>query len=150
MKTFRPGFLVLLLAVASALSSCGSSFNQAWKAATAAPIPANSIEGPWIGSWLSHDNGHNGELRCVIQPDTKGNGDRTFLYRAIWGGVLSGNFVSVHHVKQNGANATFTADSHLGIYGQFHAEGTIKDGRFKASFKAAGDHGVFEMKRPVK
>ncbi|MDB6117542.1 MAG: hypothetical protein JWO08_1323, partial [Verrucomicrobiaceae bacterium] len=102
MKMLRSGFLVLLLAVTSALCGCGSSFNQAWKTATAAPIPANSMEGPWIGSWLSKGNGHHGELRCVIQPDTKGNGDRTFLYHTIWGGVLSGNFVSIHHVKQNG------------------------------------------------
>lgn len=148
MKIPRLCSLVLLLAGAFMLSSCGSHFNRAWKTATTSPIPANSIEGPWTGSWLSHGNGHHGELRCVIEPDTKSNGDRIFLYHAIWGGVLSGDFESVHHVKQQGGNATFTADSHLGIYGQFHAEGTIKNGHFKASYKAAGDHGVFEMKRP--
>jgi len=146
MKTLRPLSLVLMLACTFALSSCSTSFNRAWDTAIAKPGHAGTVEGPWIGTWLSHDNGHHGELRCVVGPDTKG--DRTFLYHAVWGGVLSGHFESVHHVKVKGSTATFTADSHLGIYGQFHAEGTIKGGQFKATYKAAGDHGVFEMKRP--
>ena len=148
MTTFRSCSLFLLLAGAFVLSSCGSHFNKAWKTATTGPIANNSIEGPWVGSWLSRGNGHHGELKCVVQPDTRGNGDHTFLYHATWAGALSGNFESVHHVKQHGGEASFTADSHLGVYGQFHAEGTIKNGQFKATYRAAGDHGIFEMKRP--
>ena len=147
MKMLRLSTLVLTIAAALCLSSCSTNFNRAWAQSSATSVH-HGIEGPWIGSWLSYDNGHHGELRCVVEPDAKGKGDHVFLYHAIWGGVLSGNFTSVHHVKQKGATATFTADSHLGPYGQFHAEGTIKDGVFKATFKAAGDHGVFEMKRP--
>lgn len=144
MPFLRP---LLLVVLACALCSCSTNFNRAWHQAT---VP-KGIEGAWAGSWTSHHTGHYGELRCVVQPDTTGNGDRLFLYHAVWGGVLTGNFKSIHHVKQTGPNsATFTADSSLGIYGQFHAEGTIKNGVFKACYQAAGDNGVFEMKRPGK
>ena len=147
MKMFCRPTLMLMLFGTLVLSSCSANFNRAWDKATVTSAH-KGIEGPWVGSWLSHYNGHRGELRCVVGPDAKGNGDRLFMYHAVWGGVLSGNFNSIHHVKQNGDTATFTADSNLGAYGQFHAEGTIKNGVFKAEFKAAGDHGVFEMKRP--
>ena len=149
MKMFRLHPLMLIIASALLLSSCSANFNRAWSKATASPVH-KGIEGPWVGSWLSHYNGHHGDLRCVVGPDEKGNGDQLFMYHAVWGGVLSGNFKSVHHVKQRGDTTSFTADSNLGSYGQFHAEGTIKKGVFKAEFKAAGDHGVFEMKRPTK
>lgn len=146
MKMSRLPFLILLTASVLALTHCSANFNRAWAKATTSAH--QGIEGPWVGSWLSHHNGHSGELRCVVGPDSKGNGDRLFMYHAIWGGVLSGNFNSVHHVTQKGGITHFTADSDLGTYGQFHADGTIKDGVFKASFKAAGDYGVFEMHRP--
>lgn len=141
---------LLLLTCALVLTGCGSSFNHAWTDAMHKPVPTSGIEGPWTGSWLSHTNGHHGELKCVVGPDKKGDGERTFLYHAVWGGVLSGTFKAVHHVKQDGPLTRFTADSDLGIYGHFHAEGTVQDSQFKATFKAAGDNGVFEMKRPGK
>ena len=140
--------LSLFLAAALGLSSCSSGFNQQWAAAMAKPIPAHSIEGPWQGTWLSKGNGHHGELRCVVGPES--HGERTFFYHATWGGVFSGNFKAPHHVSQLGPTTAFTADSDLGSYGKFKAVGTIKDGEFKATYNAVGDHGEFEMKRPQK
>src|SRR5687768_338166 len=55
--------LVLLLA-----SGC-SSFERQWKKTVQAPTPADGLTGAWEGRWLSHANGHNDKLRCLVTSD---------------------------------------------------------------------------------
>jgi hypothetical protein len=50
-------------------------------------------------------------------------------------------------VVQKGDTASFEGIHELGKLGQFAYHGVVKGGDFQASYKAAGDHGVFQMKR---
>ncbi len=145
MKTARS--LAFLVLCTLTLSSCGTAFNREWSAAMAKPIPVGSIEGPWEGTWLSQGSGHHGSLRCVVGPQT--GHDRPFFYHATWGSFLSGSFKAQHHVSTLPTATAFTADSDLGVYGKFKANGIVTNGDFKATYNAAGDHGTFEMKRPL-
>jgi hypothetical protein len=131
------------------LSSCRSShFETQWRSATAKNYPSKSIEGPWQGTWLSHGNGHHGKLRCIVGPASGKAGAHTFDYHATWAHLLSGGFSTAAVVKQKGDTASFKGEQCLGKYGTFECDALIKAGQFHSTYKAAGDHGVFEMTRP--
>jgi len=136
--------LFLLTVATLLLTSCGTGFQKTWEAANAQP---KSIEGRWEGSWLSGANGHTGKLRCVVGPEQNG-GTREFHYFATWGKVFRGSFNAVHEVTEKGGATAFKAKHDIGKRGTFHAEGTITPNDFHASYRAAGDHGTFVMKRP--
>lgn len=139
-------FLLSALVIA-VLPSCSMGFRTQWQAAVAQSRPASSIDGPWEGTWLSGFNGHTGKLSCVVGPE-KADHTREFFYHATWGKLFSGSFRAVHEVSQSGGVTHFTAKHDIGKRGTFHAEGTISGSEFKATYKAAGDHGTFVMKRP--
>lgn len=129
------------------LCSCGTAFNKPWQAAVGKPGQAGSIEGPWTGYWKSAVNGHTGNLRCIVGPEE--GGSRPFHYHATWGkGLFRGSFQAQHDVKATGEKTTFTAKRTIGQHGFFQAEGTITPSDFSATYRAAGDHGTFELKRP--
>lgn len=139
---------LLLLAAACLLTSCGTAFHQPWKQALAKPVPAASIEGPWTGYWKSGANGHSGDLRCIVGPAQAG-ASRDFYYHATWGmGLFRGSFQAQHDVVESGGKATFTASRSIQRHGFFQAQGTITPGEFRATYRAAGDHGEFVLKRP--
>jgi hypothetical protein len=149
----QPGFLkrfvfpLAILVVANFLSGC-TSFNKEWQLASAQPIQANQLEGPWEGFWLSDVNRHTGKLRCVV---TKKSDD---IYRARfharYGKLLSfGYTVSLRAQPQDGA-WKFRGQANLGFlaggvyYYDGHAEGT----NFFSTYSSKYDHGTFQMKRP--
>jgi hypothetical protein len=138
--------VLLLLLATVCLSSCGSAFRQEWNAAKAKPIPASSIAGAWEGSWRSEVNGHQGKLRCVVPAKTTNT--REFHYYATWAKIFSGSLKATHVLQPQAQGVKFTAEHDLGSFGQFTAQGTITDQKFRARYHAAGDHGVFEMQRP--
>jgi hypothetical protein len=138
--------LFLLLIATLCLSSCGTAFRKEWNAAKARPVQPGSIEGAWEGSWRSEVNGHKGKLRCVVPPSTFNT--REFHYHATWAKVFSGSMKAPHTLQPKANGVAFTAQHSLGSFGQFTAQGTITDQKFDATYQAAGDHGVFEMKRP--
>jgi len=56
-----------MAAVLAALLCGGcSTFNYEWRLAAKKPAPTNDITGRWEGRWLSHANGHNDAMRCLI------------------------------------------------------------------------------------
>jgi hypothetical protein len=138
-------FSILLPALTTMLlSSCGTGFQKEWEQASAS---SKSIEGRWEGSWLSGANGHTGKLRCVVGPEQTGD-TREFHYFATWGKVFRGSFNAVHEVTEKSGVTAFKAKHDIGTRGTFHAEGTITPNEFHATYRAAGDHGTFVMKRP--
>jgi hypothetical protein len=137
--------LFFLLLVTLCLSSCGSAFRREWDAAKAKPVQPGNIEGAWEGSWRSEVNGHKGKLRCIIPPST--DSTREFHYYATWAGVFSGSMKAPHTLKPQAKGVAFSAQQDLGSFGQFTAQGTITDQKFSATYRAIGDHGVFEMQR---
>ena len=140
----RPLSFLLSVVALSLLSSCGTGFHKAWSDAPAHP---QSIEGRWEGCWTSGFNGHTGKLRCVVGAEQPGH-TREFFYYATWGKVFRGSFHAVHEVAAHDGVTAFTAKHDIGKRGTFHAEGTVTSSDFQATYRAAGDHGTFVMKRP--
>ncbi len=141
--------VLLAVALLFGLTSCGvATFNKEWKAAVKAPGKPQCIAGAWEGNWLSGVNAHTGKLRAIVG-DPKPNGDRDVKYYATWGWLFRGTFSAVHHTHGSEGFTTFTADKPIGRHGDFHAEGMISCDRFAARYKAPGDAGSFELKRPA-
>ena len=138
----RSHFFTLLALVL--LSSCGAGFHRQWEQAS---VPTHSIEGRWQGTWTSSFNGHTGKLLCLVGPEKPGH-TREFHYFATWGKIFRGSFNAVHDVTEKNGVTTFKARHDIGKRGTFNAEGTITPTEFQATYKAAGDHGVFVLKRP--
>lgn len=139
------------LALCLSLGACaGPGFNTAWKKAATAQrsAPAPGITGAWEGSWLSAMNGHNGKLRCLVEPGTDKDTYR-FRYHATWQGCLSGGFTSDTLVKPAAGGYTLTSHEDLGPFGTFDQKGTAKGGTMKSHYTSSmGDHGSFTLKRP--
>ena len=127
----------------------------------------HDITGPWIGSWRSEQNGHSGELRCIVSVVNKdgykngypeGNDPHKyhvgqtmrFHYHATFMKILSATYDVTHQVVRRVSGFTFTGDQ--AIFGKgagtYHYEGYATHNEFHATFRSEGDHGVFEMKRP--
>lgn len=144
-RFFKSLFLPVLASLL--LSSCGMGFQKKWNEASAKPVPTNSIEGRWEGTWLSSFNGHTGKLLCVVGPENPGN-TRDFYYFATWGKIFRGSFHAVHEVSEHNGVTTIKASHDIGKRGTFRAEGTITPTEFKATYRAAGDNGNLVLKRP--
>ena len=56
-----------------------------------------SSTGPWVGTWKSDWNGHEGPLWCIVSETPNQPGSYDFRYRAGWGVLKFGNYV--HTVK---------------------------------------------------
>jgi hypothetical protein len=138
-----PRLLPALLLCLS-LSSCGSSFHRDWAQAKATPQP-DAVAGAWSGTWLSHGNGHSGSLKAIIGAADSKDGSRSVRYRATWAKILSGGFSTTHRIDSK--TGGFRGTESLGKFGSFDYEGSVKGTEFKSNYKAAGDHGVFQMQR---
>jgi hypothetical protein len=139
-----------LVAIVLALSGC-SGFRSQWKEAVARPHPGD-FTGAWQGRWVSRGSGHEGELRCIVEPDEERPGVYAFRYWARWG-FLSGAFTAFYPVTQIGSGQwQFSGESDLGMLGGVYShEGEATERRFEAEYRAAhGDHGIMEMRRPPK
>ena len=137
---------LLTLVALLGLASCNGAFRKHWKAAVNQPNQPGSITGAWKGTWRSEFNGHTGQLRCVIPEGSLSQ--RKFHYHATWAKVFSGSMKAVHHLRPAPEGTGFSVRHNLGTFGDFFAEGTITDQKFSARYQAAGDRGVFELKRP--
>jgi hypothetical protein len=128
---------------------CGcSSFNKEWKAAIKAPIPHNSIEGPWTGEWRSEKNGHHGALRCVVSKAS----DTTYRahYHAVYWKILRYSYVAtLNGEKRNGA-VHLRGEADLGKLagGVYKYDGAATAAEFQSTYSSKYDHGKFEMRRP--
>ncbi len=148
-KTLIPVFCLLLLA------SCGGhSFDSSWKEASNnyRTGKTSAVTGPWEGTWLSAANGHKGKLRCVISPVDveKENGRYLFRYWATWAGPLQGGFDAEFDVEKMGTQYHVQGEDDLGAFGSFMHEGVIQGKVFEADYRSStGDHGSFNLRRPV-
>ena len=135
------------LAAVLVLSGC-STFNRDWQAAAATPTPANSIAGRWEGKWVSDHNGHSGKLRALIRP--LDNGQYEARYHAKYGFIFSFGMAAKLDVKPaaNGLWQFSGAENLGGFYGEYRYEGQASTTNFFSTYKAAVDHGTFQMTRP--
>jgi hypothetical protein len=141
-----------VLFAAFVFSGC-STFNYEWRQAANKPAPTNGITGRWEGRWLSHANGHNDKLRCLIM-------DRTNHYDAKFHAVYSHErfkWLKVtfgYTVRLDAAAGTngvsFRGKEDLGVLagGIYTYEGNASETNFFSTYKCKYDHGVFQMTRP--
>lgn len=140
----------LLLALIPALlftTGC-SSFNRDYKQALLKGEPKASIEGPWIGSWLSDKNGHNGELRGII---TKLDDDRyETRFKATFWKIFTYTSEAEFEMQPHNDGFEFFGAKKLGWLagGEYTYEGRVNPERFYSTYKNKWDHGTFQMERP--
>jgi len=139
---------LLVLTFALLLTTGCSSFNREWKATAAAPPAPGSIEGAWVGTWLSDHNGHHGGLRAII---TKLDTDRYHTrFHATYMKILTFGQAVDLDVRQDGTNFTFSGAADLGkaYGGLYQYKGNSSPNGFYSTYNCSIDNGTFRMKRP--
>ena len=132
----------------SLLVGC-SSYEAKWKAAADRPVSADSIEGPWEGTWASDADGHAGGLRCVLTrtgPDTY-QADYHATYWKVFG---FGYSMPLRADQWEGQQVVFEGAADLGWLagGDYHYEGQADPAEFFCEYRSKYDFGTFRMKRP--
>lgn len=138
-----------VLAAVLVLTGC-STFNRQWKAALAQPVAADSIAGPWQGTWTSQVNGHTGALRSLIELKT----NQTYLarFQARYTKIIPMKFsytveLQVEKVEDG---FKFRGQEDLGALagGMYYYEGHAGRTNYFSNYKCEMDHGTFQMVRP--
>jgi hypothetical protein len=131
------------------LTGC-SSFHREWRAAIKQPIPANSIEGPWTGTWHSDQNGHHGSLRCVVTKTS----DTSYRahYRATYKSILHFSYVATLNAHETNGAVALKGEADLGKLagGVYTYEGTATPTEFHSNYANKYDHGAYDLTRPAR
>lgn len=157
----RPALNLGLILAAATLGGC-SGFESAWRAASAdaAAERTGPVLGRWEGQWRSGVNDHHGALRCIVrraegesgaerQDGAQRPAQYEFIFEGVWGWNIKSRYRISATVERRGDGWHFTGARDLGWkFGRYESEGVIRNGQFNATWTAAGDHGVFEMRRP--
>ena len=143
----------LTASVAVALSSCGfTPYSNAFREATAThPPPAPNFEGPWIGTWKSKVNGHQGPLWCIVRPTSKQPGHYDFRYRAGWGALQFGDYIHTVPAKiARDGSLPLSGEMVLpGGLGTYQVRGRLTRESFTATYQSKADRGTMTLTRPA-
>ena len=139
----------LAAAIALVVLLCGcSSFNRDYKQALVKGAPKDSIEGPWLGSWLSDQNGHQGELRGII---TKLDG-ATYQtrFKARFWKLFTYTSEAEFEMQPHSDGFEFLGTKQLGWLagGEYTYEGRVSPEKFFSTYANKWDKGTFQMERP--
>lgn len=144
--------LVLSLALA-VLAGC-STFEADY--AKQAELKSNApVEGAWIGRWQSTKGHGGGELRAVFTSDGKSgamSADRHFTgqFKAKWG-FFTSEYSSPVSTRSDlkTSSTTLHVETDLGVMvGKYTMDATSTSTSISGTYKAAGDDGTIELKRP--
>ena len=149
MKLARFSLICLVLVCLLPAAGC-SSFNREWRAATARPLPASAIAGPWTGQWRSSVNGHQGELRALFTPVN----EETFhaRFRARFWGIMSYSYsLELTAEPVSPGQWRIQGESDLGWLagGVFRCRGMASASFMQATFDSKRDRGTFILSRPT-
>ena len=139
--------LVGLLALVLVLSGC-SSFNRDFQKALLKSTSNNSIEGPWLGSWLSDKNGHHGELRGII---TKLDGTTyETRFKARFWKLFTYTSEAQFEMQPHSDGFEFFGTKQLSWLagGEYTYEGRVSPEKFFSTYQNKWDNGTFQMERP--
>ena len=140
--------LASMLALGLALLANGcTTFNREWKATATQPT-ANSLAGRWEGSWLSDQNGHHGNLRCVLSRASDDIYDAHFhaTYWKIFSATYSVRFTG--EIRDGVWHFNGSEDLGTMAGGVYHYEGRLTPTNFFSAYRCKFDHGTFELSRP--
>ena len=137
-------FFILILLFTSQLGC--STYHQKWSEAK--KLPPQGFEGAWDGRWISDVNGHNGRLRCVIEPvsGTRYRAD----FKAHYLGFLRFRHAAILEVTATNGVQNFKGTANLGYFagGVYSYEGSSTPSNFFSTYKSRHDHGRFEVQLP--
>ncbi len=147
----RARLLKRFFLVLPALLLCGcSTFNRDWNRAAQNPVPVNSVEGRWDGTWLSDVNGHTGRLRCLLVRE--GENRHQARFRATYWKVFRFSYTVPLQVEAEVRDGAwhFTGEEDLGKLagGVYRYEGHVTPTDFFSTYRSEHDHGTFQMRRP--
>jgi hypothetical protein len=148
MKKLIPFVFVALLA------GCSTFDADYARQAALATNSTQPVEGAWIGRWQSNAGHGGGELRAVITPADKAAiaADRTYsaAFKAKWGFFTSEYTTPMTgHSDLKSSSVKVHAETNLGVMiGNYSMDGTSTATTISAKYKAAGDEGTIELKRP--
>src|SRR5947208_1643822 len=130
-----------------------STFPRDFTAAVAKPVPAETIEGPWQGSWNSN-GGHSGQLRCLLEPSGEPAGgaeNYQARFEAKFWGIFTARYNVILHGTRGDGGAKLSGDHDLGWLagGVYHYEADVTPAAFEATYRSKYDTGTFHMTRPV-
>ena len=139
-----------MLAVLGIMALTGCSFRREWNAAIKQPIPANSIEGPWTGTWQSDANGHHGTLKCVVSK-AAGASYRAH-FKATYGKALRFSYVATLAGRETNGAVELKGELDLGKLagGVYTYEGEATPTDFQSTYANKYDHGSYQMQRPTR
>lgn len=142
---FRQTFAcALLLGLMLPVNGC-SSFNRKWKAA-ADQGNFNRTASRWEGSWRSGKNGHHGQLRCLLTPESSTNSRAHF--KATYWKIFRATYQVEFTGELRDGVWQFSGTEDLGWFagGVYSYEGRVSPTNFFSTYKCKYDHGTFEMK----
>jgi hypothetical protein len=129
--------------VLAAIFSNASDFNRRWNEPT---TPAQmDIPARWEGKWISETNGHNGALRCILNPTTTTEYEASFY--AVYAGFLRVCYTVSLHGQRSGQTLSLDGDADLGKLagGNYHYAGEATPQAFRCTYECKYDCGTFEM-----
>jgi hypothetical protein len=137
----------MVLGLLSTLGGGCSSFDRQWKAQHLSPASTDPMVGRWEGRWRSEPSGHQGRLRCLIDPVAGKPGHYQATFQARWGGIFTFHQPAVLTVQGQEPVTRFSGDCDLGSWGVYRYDGTVQGRDFSATYTTANDHGTFAMTR---
>ena len=129
------------------LTGC-SSFQRDWRAAGKRPVPANSIEGRWEGTWKSNSGSHSDKLRCLVTRISDQEYEARF--HAKYKKVLSFGYTATFRGEHEGNLFKFSVEADLGKLagGVYRYKGEMSPTNFVSTYDSKYDRGVFHLQRP--
>jgi hypothetical protein len=105
------------------------------------------LTGPWQGTWLSHVNGHTGDLRCLVTE--KSPKTYEFRFKATYWKVFQYSYMVTLPVTRTEAGYNFMGNENLGFLagGVYSYDGSITGTNLDATYSCKFDNGVFKLTR---
>ncbi len=129
----------------AALFNDRSRFDREWREYRP-PAGDKGIQGRWLGEWISEENGHRGELKCVLTKIATDKYNAHFY--AVFAKMLRVCYSVQLHGGQAGEKVELEGEADLGRLagGVYHYKGHATPSEFQCAYRCAYDHGAFQMK----
>ena len=133
--------------VLAAVFNNRAQFERAWQSYKAPLNATQTVQGRWLGEWVSEVNAHHGELKCLLSKIGADQLEATFL-AVFWRFLRVGYGVPLN-ATPTGEGFRLKGESDLGALagGIYTYEGEVTLTAFNCSYRCKYDHGLFRMKR---
>ncbi|MFI5337557.1 MAG: hypothetical protein ACHQ5A_12275 [Opitutales bacterium] len=144
------GVALLLAAVLAVgkLAGCGFAGRSDWTAApTTREMPADLLEGNWVGTWSSNQREMDGALRCRVVK--QGDGVYEARFDAVFAKYFSYESIVTLRVSSRTPAWVCAGEKDLGVLGGgvYKYQGRSDGSEFVCDYDSAYDKGTFRLKR---